>query len=186
MARSKFKRKGKAKFIMIDAYIIRSAAWQALTANDRATYLELKWRYDGLNNGRIGLGERELAASLHFGRDTGRRSLKNLVEKGFAVKSKASGFNVKSRMATEWRLTEYACDVTGELPTKDFMRWPEENPQAHLRSAQAHLRSSQRAGNDRKGADRRISRPVKANSDDPQAHLRSTYNTTMGGTTDAA
>ena len=49
---------------------------------------------------------------------------------------KRSGFNVKNRAATEWRLTEYQCDVTGQLATKDFMRWtPEEKntvrPQGH-------------------------------------------------------
>ncbi|CAN7241104.1 GntR family transcriptional regulator [Mesorhizobium sp. LjNodule214] len=122
MARSRFKRKGNAKFIMIEGYIMRSAAWLALSANDRAAYLELKWRYDGLNNGRIGLGERELGGALHISRETARRALNSLVEKGFVARAKASGFNVKSRVATEWRLTEYRCDVSGHLSTKDFMR----------------------------------------------------------------
>ncbi len=119
----KFKRKGQSKFLIIEAYIIRSAAWQALCPNERAAYLELKWRFDGYNNGRIGLGNRELVKALKSSKDTARRALDSLMEKGFVTKAKPSGFNVKHRVATEWRLTEYNCHVTGELPTKDFMRW---------------------------------------------------------------
>jgi hypothetical protein len=123
MSRNKHKRKGKQKFIMIDSYVMRSQAWQAATPNERAAYLELKWRYDGRNNGSIGLGERELGQALHSSRETARRALSGLVDKGLVRKAKPSGFSVKNRTATEWRLTEYTCDVTGELPTKDFMRW---------------------------------------------------------------
>lgn len=140
---TKHKRKGKAKFIMIDGYIMRSAAWQSLSPNDKAVYLELKWRYDGMNDGRIGLGEREVATTLSIGRDTVRRSFASLVEKGFLAKAKASGFNVKSRVATEWRLTEYACDVSGQPPTKGFMRWLEKQntgvPQVRTGAPQGHI-----------------------------------------------
>lgn len=101
MAGSKFKRKGKAKFIMIDGYVKRSAAWQALTPIERAAYIEVKWRYDGLNNGRVGLGCRELAVELNMGRDTAARALNGLEEKGFIAKAKASAFNVKNRTVTE-------------------------------------------------------------------------------------
>lgn len=140
---NKHKRKGKSKFIMIDGYVKRSAAWKALTPNARAVYIELKWRYDGTNNGRIGLGERELAAELNTGRETARRALSELIEKGFVTKTKLSGFNVKHRAATEWRLTEYLCDLTGELPTKTFMRWQpcEKNTgasQVHTGASQVH------------------------------------------------
>lgn len=136
------KRKGRAKFVMIDGYVWRTAAWQALSNDDKGVYLELKWRYDGVNNGRIGLGEREAAAALRIGRDTVRRSFTSLSEKGFVAKAKPSGFNVKNRAATEWRLTEYKCDVTGELPTKEFARWsPEKStgaPQVHTGAPQVH------------------------------------------------
>ncbi|MBB3913872.1 hypothetical protein [Rhizobium fabae] len=149
---SRFKRKGKSKFLMIDGYVMRSAAWAALTANDKAVYLELKWRHDGLNNGRIGLSAREAAAAIGAAsKDTGNRSLDNLREKGFIAISKLSGFNVKSRVSTEWRLTEYACSVTGELPTKDFMRWnpPEEKttvrPQGHTVRPQGQWTPERRA-----------------------------------------
>jgi len=41
-------------------------------------------------------------------------------------------FNVKHRLATEWRLTEFNCDVTHALPTKDFARWSPENSEHGL------------------------------------------------------
>lgn len=102
---------------------MRSAAWQSLTSHEKASYLELKRRFDGHNNGMIGLGERELSRSLHSSRETARRALHGLIEKGFIRIAKPSGFQVKCRVATEWRLTELKCDVTGELPTKEFARW---------------------------------------------------------------
>lgn len=179
---NKNKRKGKSKFVMIDGYIMRSVAWQALTPTDRASYLELKWRYDGLNNGRIGLGCRELAKSLQSSKDTARRSLDNLVEKGFAVKSKASGFNVKSRTSTEWRLTEYNCDVTGELATKDFTRWGlEEKTQAHEKDAQAHQKDTRGQQTQQNGPDRRTTGTVTPISGQSQAHQKDTYSTTTAG-----
>jgi len=135
---SKWRRKGKPKFIMIEGYVKRSAAWRALTPVERAAYLEVKWRYDGHNNGRIGLGCRELADELNMGRDTAVRALDGLQAKGFIAKVKASAFNVKNRLATEWRLTEYRCDVTGDPPTKDFTRWsPEEISQSHPSDTQS-------------------------------------------------
>lgn len=187
MSNSKFKRKGRAKFIMIDGFVKRSAAWQALTPNDRATYLELKWRYDGLNNGRIGLGNRELAEELKSSKDTARRSLDNLIEKGFLRKAKASGFSVKHRAATEWLLTEYRCDVSGHLPTKDFMRWqPENKQQAQQKDTQAHHKDTCPVEIGEIHPHRRRTGTVRPVPGDPQAHQKDTYRSTIGGATDAA
>jgi hypothetical protein len=187
MAKSRFKRKGQSKFLMIEGYILRSPAWRALSSNDKAAYLELKWRYDGLNNGRIGLGCRELAEALHSSKDTALRVLESLMEKGFVAKAKASGFNVKNRTATEWRLTEYTCDVSGQLPTKDFMRWEaKENPQAHQKDAQAHQKDSNGIARRQNNPHRRTTGTVRPIPAPAQAHQKDTYSITMGGTTDAA
>lgn len=187
MAKSRFKRKGKSKFLMIEGYIMRSPAWRALTPNDKAAYLELKWRYDGLNNGRIGLGCRELAEAMQSSKDTARRSLESLMEKGFLAKAKPSGFNVKNRVATEWRLTEYNCDLSGHHATKDFMRWPTENKtQAHQKDAQAHQKDSRPPERRESHPDRRTTGTVKPIPMDAQAHQKDTYNITIGGRADAA
>jgi hypothetical protein len=184
---SRYKRKKKSKFLMIEGYILRSPAWRALSPNDRAAYLELKWRYDGLNNGRIGLGCRELAEALGTSKMTALRALDSLMEKGFLAKAKASGFNVKHRAATEWRLTEYTCDVTGELPTKEFMRWgaDEKNtvsPEGHTVSPEGQSAP----GNGRKTPHGPRGDTVKPISKAQQYHQKDTYSITMGGRADAS
>lgn len=190
MARSKWKRKGGSKFIMIDGHVMRSAAWKALLPAERVAYEEIKWRYDGTNNGRIGLGCRELAELLHAkSKDTASRALAALQEKGFIAKAKPSAFSVKTRVATEWRLTEYRDDVTGELPTKDYTRW---SPLSKIKT--------QSDGSDRQsdGSDAAriipgpntthspMDRTVKPVSSKSQSDGSATYRYTIGGRTDAA
>jgi hypothetical protein len=179
---SKWKRKGKEKFIAVYAYVKRSEAWKALTPVERNAYLEVKWRYDGLNNGRICLGCRELADELGMGRDTANRALDTLVEKGFIAKAKASAFNVKNRLVTEWRLTEYRCDVTGELPTKEFMRWGlAKKTQSHPSDTQSHASDTTPAKTVKSAPHSRIHRTVTPVSDVSQSHPSDTYRYTMGG-----
>lgn len=130
------KRKGKTKFVKLDRYLYRSDAWQDLSCVDRCLYLLLLDRYDGTNNGRIGLGCRDASLELNVSKNTANRSFQSLEDHGFIRTTKRSGFNVKDRVTNEYRLTEYGCDVTGELPTKDFMKWaPEEKstvpPEGH-------------------------------------------------------
>lgn len=125
---NRYKRQGKSKFLKTDAYVFKCAAYRALSCVERCLYDELKWRYNGTNNGRIGLGCREAAEALGgISKSSAARAFLALEAKGFICRSQLSGFNLKSRMATEWRLTEYSCDRTGVLPTKEFTRWrPEE------------------------------------------------------------
>jgi DNA-binding HxlR family transcriptional regulator len=183
---SKLKRKGKSKFIMIEAYVKRSAAWKALTPIERNAYIEIKWRYDGTNNGRIGLGCRELGDEINMSRDTAARALDGLQEKGFVVKAKASAFSVKNRVATEWRLTEFACDVTGNPATKDFMRWGfEKKPQSHAPDKQSHPSDTLDAEQCGLPPHSRTHLTVKPISGKPQSHPSDTYRYTMGGRTDA-
>lgn len=182
---NKYKRKGKAKFIMIEGYVKRSLAWKALTPIERNAYIEVKWRYDGMNNGRIGLGVRELAEELNMGNDTASRSLKALVSHGFIVNTKASAFNVKNRAVAEWRLTEYKCDVTGELPTKEFMRWePKKKTQSHPSDTQSHASDCDHVKEGRKGPHSRTHRTVNAVLDISQSHPSDTYRYTIGEGTD--
>ena len=178
----KFKRKGRSKFIMIDGYVKRSDAWKSLSPVERSAYLEVKWRFDGFNNGRIGLGCRELADELNMGRDTANRALDGLIEKGFIAKAKPSAFNVKNRTATEWRLTEYACNVTGELATKDFTRWGlTKKEQSHPTDTQSHPSDTLRVKARENGPDGRIHRTVKQESTDSQSHPPDTYRSAIGG-----
>jgi DNA-binding transcriptional regulator YhcF (GntR family) len=102
-------------------------AWVSLDCVARCVYVELARRYAGAgsNNGRIPLSLRELAEKLGVSKATAMRALKKLQNRGFVVLSKQGAFSMKVRHATEWRLTEFRCDVTGNMATKDFQRWRE-------------------------------------------------------------
>jgi hypothetical protein len=65
----------------------------------------------------------QAADALHIGKSTAARALLVLQERGFIVQVKGGTFHRKSRHSTEWRLTEFGCDVTGSLATKNFTRW---------------------------------------------------------------
>jgi hypothetical protein len=106
-------------------WMTSSPAWRDLNAVARAIYCEMAKRYagDGSNNGRLPYSVREAAAELKVGLATASRALKSLEERGFIVPVTKGAFSLKKRHATEWRLTEFPCDVTHAVPTKDFMRW---------------------------------------------------------------
>jgi DNA-binding transcriptional MocR family regulator len=126
------RRKGRdskeARHVRLYHYLLHSAAWRSLDAVSRAVYIEIAARYAGTgsNNGRIGYSVREAAESLGIGRMTAARALTKLQERGFIVAMQRGTFNRKVRHCTEWRLTEYGCDCTHALATKDFMKWSPE------------------------------------------------------------
>jgi DNA-binding transcriptional MocR family regulator len=111
------------RFVAIEHWLMTTDAWRSLDCVSRAAYIELKSRYAGRNNGRIPYSVLEMARALNVSKATALRALRRLQERGFIVLTKRGGFNLKTRHATEWRLTEYMSDVTGALPTKDFTRW---------------------------------------------------------------
>jgi DNA-binding Lrp family transcriptional regulator len=72
-------------------------------------------------NGRIGLSIRPAAERCHIAPGTAVRAFKELEDRGFIDCITKGGFNRKLRHASEWRLTNYPCDVTGDLTSKRFM-----------------------------------------------------------------
>lgn len=112
-------------FIRIPNYIFDCPAYRSLKPGPRALLCELIRRYNGRNNGKIGLGRREACAALNMtDKDTMSRYFQELETKGFIACTKAGGFNMKdpsSRRASEWRLTWERYNE--KLPTKEFMRW---------------------------------------------------------------
>lgn len=150
MSKSRFKRKGGPKHVRLYEWLLRSSAWQSLDPVARQLYVELKRRYDGLNNGRIGFGCREAAEALNIGKDTANRAFVKLEDRGFIAVTRRAGFNVKNRVATEWLLTEYPNDINGDLASRDFMKWrPSEKstvaPQATTVASQGPLPSERAA-----------------------------------------
>ena len=112
-----------SSFIPFERYIANSAAWRDLSSNARSAYLEVAYGYDGTNNGRIIASSQTLGERMGCNKSTAARALIELTEHGFIVCQKKGGFVCKVRHASEYRLTAFKCDVTGDLPLKPFMRW---------------------------------------------------------------
>ena len=112
-------------FFAVERYIFSSPAFRSLSLPARAAYLEMLNLYSGSNNGRIAMSANVMAGKLKTGRATANRALLELEAKGFIEPVRRGGFSMKTgnRRATEWRLSCYRCDVTGDRPAKTFMLW---------------------------------------------------------------
>jgi hypothetical protein len=119
---------GESRHVRLYYWLMQTVAWRSLDATARAIYVEMASRYGGpgSNNGRIPYSVREAAESLRIGKTTAARALERLQQRGFIVAMKKGAFSLKLRHATEWRLTEFPCDMTHVLPTKEFTRWSPE------------------------------------------------------------
>jgi hypothetical protein len=104
-------------------WLLDSPAYLSLSCPARAVLIEIARSYDGFNNGRIGLSIRRASGRCKIARGTAARALAELQERGFIDCMTKGGFNRKLPHASEWRLTFWACDVTGKLASKQFMSW---------------------------------------------------------------
>lgn len=110
-------------FIQLFRYMLDSPAYVSLSTAARAALIEINRGYNGANNGKIVLSERDLAKRIGCHRDTARRALQELVDKGFIEPRIKGAFRVKYRCATEWRLNDRRCDATGQEQSQAFMKW---------------------------------------------------------------
>lgn len=115
----------ESRHVRLYHWLTDTEAWRDLDCVARCVYLQLARRYGGpeSNNGRIPYSLAEIAEELGISKQTAMRALDKLQDHGFVVMMKQGAFRLKHRHATEWRLTEFRCDVTGQMPTKDFARW---------------------------------------------------------------
>lgn len=124
MARSKARHRQNrdAKHVRLYWHELDSAAWRHASLGERCLYIELKYRFNGTNNGYISMSQREAAELLGCKPHTAGLYFTGLQDKGFIALAQDSAFNMK-RMAREWRLTEYPCHKSNQQPTKDYRRW---------------------------------------------------------------
>lgn len=76
--------KGTERGIWIERFHLDSPAWKSLRPLPRALFLEVLQRYNGFNNGRIGLGVLEAGRELHVKKNTAGLAFKVLVDRGFS------------------------------------------------------------------------------------------------------
>lgn len=124
------KKESGPRHVRMHHWLMSSEAWKSLGCIERAMYLDIASRYAGFgsNNGKVGYAVRDAAANLHISKSTAALALVKLQDRGFIVAEKRGTFNLKLRHASEWRLTEFASDVSKDIATKDFMQWtPDKN-----------------------------------------------------------
>lgn len=119
---AKGRSKTKGKFVMLMDYTINCEAWRDLKPSAVAIYLLIAQRYNGGNNGHIGLSVRDAARLAHVAPGTAQKALESLQGHGFIKCRKKGAFSVKNRQASEWELTCWAL-VTGKGATHDYRKW---------------------------------------------------------------
>ncbi len=143
------KRKSTEYFARIFERMMRTEAWQDLSGTEAKLYLEMVRRYRGNNNGAIVFGRRDAERCLGVGPHKAHAAFGGLQRRGFIAPVVKGAFSRKLK-ATEWRLTEYDCNVTGEAATNDFLHWtPESGPKiqnAGAKTAPSRCQNSTYAG----------------------------------------
>ena len=109
------------RHLRLPHFLLHSPAWRSLGPTERALFLEVAQRYNGHNNGEIGLGVREAGAALHVRPQTAGRAFHRLVEIGFLCVVRDSAFNVKSKLTREWLVTLFPTE--NSRATHAYMQW---------------------------------------------------------------
>lgn len=111
------KTEGGDRYVRLFHYMLKTSAWLNLSAGARALYVQLAFRYNGSNNGRITCSVRDAATECRLNKDTAARAFKELADAGFIHETR-HGELKKTKMASEWRLTAYNCDGA---PSREFL-----------------------------------------------------------------
>lgn len=118
-------RSKEARHVRIYHAMIKTDAFRLLDANAIALYVMLSSRYGGAgsNNGKIAFSVREAAKALKIGKNAANEAFKLLQHTGFIVLETRGSFSRKVRHSHEWRLTEFASDISDQFATRDYLQW---------------------------------------------------------------
>lgn len=110
---------GEEQFLKIDYPMARSAAWRSLGGASLKVWVELHTRFHGGNNGKLNLSLDEAASVLGLGKATVDRALKELISKGFVIRTRKGQWY--GRKASLFALTNKSLE--GLPPTNEWRRW---------------------------------------------------------------
>lgn len=112
------KKKGE-RFVALPYNMLNSEAFLDLHPQSVRTFIELKKRYNGFNNGEISLSYLEVSKIAKCSKNTAGRRLKELESHGFIKKTKSGMFTY--RLASEYCLT---CEENGNgKKTNEWKEW---------------------------------------------------------------
>ena len=84
------------RYVKLRYWLLNSQAWNSLSGNARALYVELAQRYNGSNNGRIPYSVREAVRALHVSKATVSRLFRGLEDHGFIICTKPATSRVRT------------------------------------------------------------------------------------------
>jgi hypothetical protein len=134
------RRNGVERFVLLPHWMLRSAAWCALSPNAKAILIDVWQRHNGSNNGQLVYGVRD-AEKIRLSKDQAARAFKELIALGFLKLRRDSSFTLKTKEARIWEITAECAD--GRPASKEFMSWTAAQKAFHGRII-ATVRSYQR------------------------------------------
>ncbi len=118
------RRKAEPRHIRLYHSVTGSEAWRHLSGNGIKVLLALLRIYNGGNNGELFFSDRKGAEESGLSRNTVRRALVELMDKGFIVCTKPGSFKHKQLQAATYRLTWLPWPGGNPAaPTRDFEKW---------------------------------------------------------------
>ena len=98
-------KRDRRQFVAVPYEWLRHPSFRELTPDAVRVWLEMHLGFYGINNGRLSFSVRQAQICLKSGKGRAKRALDLLESAGFITCTRASDFNLKTRMAREWRLT---------------------------------------------------------------------------------
>jgi hypothetical protein len=115
------KQGGEDRYFQLHHYMLKSEAWLALSAAASRVYIQIGSRYNGSNNGTLAMSARDAAKECRLNKTTAAHAFKELVEFGFIEETRHGSLSRETRIASEWRMTAFRCDLTGAPKKSLFM-----------------------------------------------------------------
>ncbi len=116
------------QFVAIPYPMARSAAFRSLSGSALKVWVELRSRFNGMNNGDLSVSMDEASRLLGIGKATVKRAFEELEAKGFIKMTKKGSWY--GRMATNWAVTDRS--LKGERPTNDWKNWRPPQPKKQI------------------------------------------------------
>ena len=96
-------------------------SWRALSPQAVKLLVEILGRFRPGDNGRLPLSARLAGEYLNASKATGARALRELDDNGWIRPMRLASFADRKGTATDYRLTMFSDDVTGEIPTREYL-----------------------------------------------------------------
>ena len=129
-------KKGAGRHVQLPEYLQATEAWRTLKPGPRALYIELKRRYNGRNNGRIILSQRDAAKAINVNRNTVGGYFAELEGRALITMTQAPYLGPSGvGLASIWALQELPT-ADGKPALKGFLKWSKkQNPRTKTERA---------------------------------------------------